>query len=126
MTKKRMLLLAALALLLAASCGQAEGDSAHFPAGEETAENESGAGQAGEGPTGDSAVGNPSGEAASRQSLAERIAVEISCAVEREAEVQAAGLENGGGSMQPLLEAMKAAELTKARVSELAKCAEEK
>lgn len=38
----------------------------------------------------------------------------------KEAEVQAAGQENEGGSLQPLLEAMKAAELTKARVYELA------
>lgn len=44
----------------------------------------------------------------------------------KDAEVQAAGLENGGGSMQPLLEAMRAAELTKARVYELAKYAEER
>lgn len=44
----------------------------------------------------------------------------------RDAKVQAAGLENGGGSMQPLLEAMKAAELTKASVYELAEYAEEK
>lgn len=42
----------------------------------------------------------------------------------KDAEVQAAGLENGGGSLQPLLEAAKAAELTKARVYELAKYAE--
>ena len=41
----------------------------------------------------------------------------------RDAEVQAAGLENEGGSLQPLLEAMKAAELTKARVYELAEYA---
>lgn len=39
-------------------------------------------------------------------------------------EVQAAGEENGGGSLQPLLEAMKAAELTKTRVYELAEYAE--
>ena len=44
----------------------------------------------------------------------------------KDAEVQAAGLENGGGRMQPLLEAMRAAELTKARVYELAKYAEER
>mgnify|MGYP001046984805 CR=1 FL=1 len=44
----------------------------------------------------------------------------------KDAEVQAAGLENGGGSMQPLLEAMRAAELTKARVYELAEYAEER
>ncbi len=44
----------------------------------------------------------------------------------KDAEVQAAGLENEGGSLQPLLEAMKAAELTKARVYELAKYAEGK
>lgn len=44
----------------------------------------------------------------------------------RDAEVQAAGLENEGGSLQPLLEAMKAAELTKARVYELAEYAEER
>ncbi len=44
----------------------------------------------------------------------------------REAEVQAVGLENEGGSLQPLVEAMKAAELTKARVYELAKYAEGK
>ena len=42
----------------------------------------------------------------------------------KDAEVQAAGEENGGGSLQPLLEAMKAAELTKARVYELAEYAE--
>ncbi len=42
----------------------------------------------------------------------------------KDAEVQAAGLENGGGSLQPLLEAVTAAELTKARVYELAKYAE--
>lgn len=42
----------------------------------------------------------------------------------KEAEVQAAGEENGGGSLQPLLEAMKAAELTKTRVYELAEYAE--
>jgi len=41
--------------------------------------------------------------------------------VSKEAEVRAAGLENEGGSLQPLLEAMKAAELTKARVYELTK-----
>lgn len=41
----------------------------------------------------------------------------------KEAEVQAAGQENEGGSLQPLLEAMKAAELTKARVYELAEYA---
>ena len=44
----------------------------------------------------------------------------------KDAEVQAAGLENEGGSLQPLLEAMKAVELTKARVYELAKYAEGK
>lgn len=44
----------------------------------------------------------------------------------KDAEVQAAGEENGGGSLQPLLEAMKAAELTKARVYELAEYAEGK
>lgn len=44
----------------------------------------------------------------------------------KNAEVQAAGEENGGGSLQPLLEAMKAAELTKARVYELAEYAEGK
>lgn len=44
--------------------------------------------------------------------------------VAKDAEVQAAGAENEGGSLQPLLEAMKAAELTKARVYELAKYAE--
>ena len=42
----------------------------------------------------------------------------------KDAEVQAAGQENGGGSLQPLLEAMKAAELTKTRVYELAEYAE--
>lgn len=41
----------------------------------------------------------------------------------KDAEVQAAGQENGGGSIQPLLEAMRAAELTKARVYELAEYA---
>lgn len=44
----------------------------------------------------------------------------------KDAEVQAAGLENEGGSLQPLIEAMKAAELTKARVYELAEYAEGK
>ena len=44
--------------------------------------------------------------------------------VSKEAEVQAAGQENEGGSLQPLLEAATAAELTKARVYELAKYAE--
>ena len=39
----------------------------------------------------------------------------------KEAEVQAAGLDVEGGSLQPLVEAMKAAELTKARVYELTK-----
>lgn len=43
----------------------------------------------------------------------------------KDAEVQAVGLENGGGSLQPLLEAMKAAELTKTRVYELAEYVEE-
>lgn len=42
----------------------------------------------------------------------------------KDEQVQAAGLENEGGSMQPLVEATKAAELTKARVYELAKYAE--
>ncbi len=42
----------------------------------------------------------------------------------KDAEVQAIGQENEGGSAQPLDEAMKAAELTKARVYELAKYAE--
>ena len=42
----------------------------------------------------------------------------------KDAEVQAAGQENGGGSLRPLLEAMKAAELTKTRVYELAEYAE--
>ena len=42
----------------------------------------------------------------------------------KDAEVRAAGLENEGGSLQPLLEATKAEELTKARVYELAKYAE--
>ncbi len=42
----------------------------------------------------------------------------------KDAEVQAVDLENGGGSLQPLLEAMKAAELTKARVYELAEYVE--
>lgn len=46
--------------------------------------------------------------------------------VSKEAEVQAAGQENEGGSLQPLLEAATAAELTKARVYELAKYAEGK
>lgn len=44
----------------------------------------------------------------------------------RDAEMKAAGLENEGGSLQPLLEADKGAELTKARVYELAKHAEGK
>ena len=44
----------------------------------------------------------------------------------KEAEVQAVGEETGGGSLQPLVEAMKAAEMTKARVYELAKYAEGK
>lgn len=44
----------------------------------------------------------------------------------KEEEVQAAGMENGGGSLQPLLEAMKGAELTKDRVYELAEYAEGK
>lgn len=44
----------------------------------------------------------------------------------KDAEVQTAGEENEGGSLQPLLEAMKAAELTKARVYELAEYAEGK
>ena len=44
----------------------------------------------------------------------------------KDAEVQAAGAENEGGSLQPLVEAVKAAELTKARVYELAKYAEGK
>lgn len=44
----------------------------------------------------------------------------------KEAEVQAVGLQHEGGSAQPLDEAMKAAELTKARVYELAKYAEGK
>lgn len=44
----------------------------------------------------------------------------------RDAEIKAAGLENGGGSLQPLLEADTGAELTKARVYELAKHAEGK
>ena len=39
----------------------------------------------------------------------------------KEAEVQAVGLEVEGGSLQPLVEATKAAELTKARVYELTK-----
>ena len=38
--------------------------------------------------------------------------------------MQAAGQEHEGGSAQPLDEAMKAAELTKARVYELAEYAE--
>lgn len=42
----------------------------------------------------------------------------------KDAEVQKAGLENEGGSLQPLLEAVTAAELTKARVYELAEYAE--
>lgn len=42
----------------------------------------------------------------------------------KDAEVQAVGLENGGGSLQPLLEAMKAAELTKTKVYELAEYVE--
>ena len=41
----------------------------------------------------------------------------------RDAEVQAAGQECEGGSIQPLVEAMKAADLTKARVYELAEYA---
>lgn len=44
----------------------------------------------------------------------------------RDAKVQAAGLENEGGSIQPLVEAMKSAELTKARVYELAEYAEKR
>lgn len=44
----------------------------------------------------------------------------------RDAEIQAAGLESEGGSIQPLLEADRGAELTKARVYELAKHAEGK
>ena len=40
------------------------------------------------------------------------------------AEVRAAGLENGGGSIQPLVEAMTGAELTRARVYALAGYAE--
>lgn len=42
----------------------------------------------------------------------------------KEAEVEAAGQEFEGGSMQPMIRAMKAAELTKERVYELAKYAE--
>lgn len=41
----------------------------------------------------------------------------------KDAEVKAAGQESEGGSIQPLLEATKAAELTKARVYELAEYA---
>ena len=44
----------------------------------------------------------------------------------KEAQVKAAGLENEGGTLQPLIEATKAAELTRARVYELAKYAEGK
>lgn len=44
----------------------------------------------------------------------------------KDQEVQAAGLENEGGSLQPLVEATKAAELTKARVYELAEYAQGK
>lgn len=44
----------------------------------------------------------------------------------KEAEAQEAGLENEGGSLQPLLEAVTAAELTKERVYELAEYAEGK
>ena len=40
--------------------------------------------------------------------------------------MQAAGLENESGSIQPLVEAITAAELTKARGYELAKYAEGK
>lgn len=44
----------------------------------------------------------------------------------KEADVREAGLENEGGSLQPLVEAMEAAELTKARVYELQEYAEGK
>lgn len=44
----------------------------------------------------------------------------------KEASVREAGLENEGGSLQPLVEAMEAAELTKARVYELQEYAEGK
>lgn len=44
----------------------------------------------------------------------------------KEAQVKAAGLENEGGTLQPLIEATKAAELTRDRVYELAKYAEGK
>ncbi|MCI8453290.1 MAG: DUF1311 domain-containing protein [Lachnospiraceae bacterium] len=187
MKKRMLLLLAVMALLLTAGCGKEE-DSAQLPASVEIAEDESEEGEAREGLSGDSAAKTLSGEAASEQSLSERIAVEISYAEEQEkevekkqeeavtqpemnetakemyrlwddalngvwrlleanlneadmevlrkeerewiaskdAKVQAAGLENGGGSMQPLVEAMKAAELTKERVYELAEYAEEK
>lgn len=172
MMKKKVLLLAVLALLLTAGCGEAREDSAHPPADVKAAEGASKEGQ--------------SEEAPSQQSLSEKIAVEISRTEEqekavekkqkaattqpemnttaeemyrlwddtlnavwklleasldeadmdalreeelqwiasKEAEVRAAGLENEGGSIQPLVEAMTAAELTRARVYALAEYAE--
>lgn len=177
MMKKKVLLLAVLALLLTAGCGEAREDSAHPPADVKPVEGASEDGQAEKG---------PSEEDPSQQSLSEEIAAEISRTEEqekvvekkqeaattqpemnktaeemyqlwddtlnavwklleaslseadmdalrkeelqwiasKEAEVRAAGLENEGGSIQPLVEAMTGAELTRARVYELAEYAE--
>ncbi len=169
MKKRRILLPALLALLLTVS-GKAEEDSMPFVTAVKIEESEMEEGQSREDFSENSAERNASGEAASQQSLSEKIAMEISNAEEREKaggsrhtagemyqlwddtlntvwrlleenlskadmevlrneerdwiaskdeEVLAAGLENEGGSLQPLLEATTAAEPTKARVYEL-------
>ncbi len=51
---------------------------------------------------------------------------ELQWIASKEAEVRAAGLENEGGSIQPLVESMTGAELTRARVYALAGYAEER
>lgn len=88
MKKRRILLPALLALLLTVSCGKAEEDSMPFVTAVKIEESEMEEGQSRKDFSENSAERNASGEAASQQSLSEKIAMEISNAEEREKEVE--------------------------------------
>lgn len=98
MKKRRILLLALLALLLTVS-GKAEEDSMPFVTAVKIEESEMEEGQSREDFSENSAERNASGEAASQQSLSEKIAMEISNAEERE---KAGGSRHTAGEMYQL------------------------
>ena len=99
MKKRRILLPALLALLLTVSCGKAEEDSMPFVTAVKIEESEMEEGQSREDFSENSAERNASGEAASQQSLSEKIAMEISNAEERE---KAGGSRHTAGEMYQL------------------------